>query len=197
MALKKSTNSILPSKSASKSAHKIAEKNVIAKTAEIREKVKAKQQSIKSKAPKTSTKTAAKSKSRTKAQVSDKNTVTSNRLKLLITIVNRNKAEFYLDLLQSFDVNMQCVLVGRGTADQSMLGLLGLTDSDKSVIISVIQESKVSDALSTIDDKFNTIKGGKGVACTLPVSSVIGALIYRFLSNSRQTVKKEASNGKQ
>ena len=115
---------------------------------------------------------------------------------MLITIVARNKAEFYLDLIQSFDVNMQCVLIGQGTADKSTLGLLGLTDTDKAVILSVIQDKKIPDALSTLDNRFNSIKGGKGVAWTIPLTSVIGVLIYGFLSNNRETVK-EGDNGKQ
>lgn len=180
MAEKKQKNSILPTKKTNKNVIKIAEKNVAKATAEIKNKVKAKQQSKKPAA---------------KKQPNGKNTVTSNRLKLLITIVSRNKSEYYLDLIQSFDVNMQCVLLGQGTADKSTLGLLGLTDSDKAVIVSVIQEKKVSDALSSLEEKFNTIKGGKGVACTLPFTSVIGVLIYGFLSNDRETVK-EANNGK-
>jgi len=134
-------------------------------------------------------------KSKIKSLQTEKNTVASNRLKLLVTIINRNKAEFYLDLIQAFDVNMQCVLLGQGTADKSTLDLLGLSDSDKAVILSVIQENKVQDIMHTIENKFNTIKGGNGVACTLPLTSVIGVLIYGFLSNNRETVK-EANNGK-
>ena len=33
--------------------------------------------------------------------------VAPQKLKLLFTIVNRSKAEFYMDLLQGFDINMQ------------------------------------------------------------------------------------------
>ena len=33
--------------------------------------------------------------------------VVSSSLELLVTIVNRNKADFYMDLIQSFEVNMQ------------------------------------------------------------------------------------------
>lgn len=190
MVKKKNTTSILPKKTANKSVFKIAERNVAQKTAEIKEKIKEKQQSkAKAKTKSAKTPVAAKKKK------DGKNTVSTNRLKLLVTIVGRNKAEYYLDLIQSFDVNMQCILLGQGTADKSTLGLLGLTDSDKAVIVSVIQESKISDALSTLEEKFNTIKGGKGVACTLPLTSVIGALIYSFLSNNRDAVK-EANNGK-
>lgn len=84
---------------------------------------------------------------------------------------------------------MQCVMVAQGTANENMLGLLGLS-SDKVVIFSVIQENKISDALRTLEIKFSSIKGGKGVACTIPFTSVIGTLIYGFLSNNRDTVKE-------
>lgn len=123
-------------------------------------------------------------------KTSNAHKVTSNRLKLLVTIVARNKAEYYADLLQSFEVNMQFLTLAHGTADAKMLDLLGLTDNDKAVIFSVIQESKVPDALHTLEEKFKTIKGGKGVACTVALSSVIGTLIYGFLSNNRLTVKE-------
>lgn len=113
------------------------------------------------------------------------NTVTSNKLELLITIVDRSKAEYYTDLIQSFDVNMQVTAFGHGTADEKMLVYLGLGDSEKAVIFSVIQQNKLSDAIATLDEKFRTIRNGKGVAFTIPLTSVIGALIYRFLSNNR------------
>ena len=118
------------------------------------------------------------------------NTVTDNRLELLITTVNRSKTEFYLDLLQSFDVNMQFVALAHGTADEKMLARFGLTDSDKTVIFSVIQENKLKDALAALDNKFRTIKNGKGVAYTVPLSSVIGTLIFGFLSDNRMAVKE-------
>jgi len=119
------------------------------------------------------------------------NTVSQNKLKLLFTIVNRNKAEFYLDLIQSFDVNMQIAILGNGMAPKSMLELLGLANNEKVVIASVIQQNKLSDALAQIEEKFNTIKDGKGIAFTIPLTSVIGTLIYGFLSNNRMAVKEE------
>ena len=38
--------------------------------------------------------------------------VSMNRLKILITVVGRAKADFYMDHIQSFGVNMQMVLFG-------------------------------------------------------------------------------------
>ena len=125
-----------------------------------------------------------------KVKAASPNTVTSNRLKLLVTIVARKKADYYTDLIQSFDVNMQMIVLAEGTANAKMLGILGLTDTEKAVLLGVIQEDKIPDAMNTLEEKFKTIKDGKGVACTIPLTSVIGTLIYGFLSNNRLTVKE-------
>jgi hypothetical protein len=105
------------------------------------------------------------------------------KLMLLFTVVNRKKAEFYADLIQSFDVNMQLTLAASGTADRETLGLLGLTESEKSVIISVIAEEKVPSALKTLENRFSTVKNGKGIAYTVPMSAIIGVSAYKFLAN--------------
>lgn len=108
------------------------------------------------------------------------------KLKLLITVVNRNKAELYLALLQSFDVNMQLSMAAEGTASSDMLRYLGLTDADKAVIFSVIRENRAEAALRYLEDKFRTIKNGKGVAFTVPLTGVIGTACYQFLGNIRK-----------
>ena len=118
------------------------------------------------------------------------NKVKQNKLELLVTIINRSKTEYYLDLLQSFEVNMQFVALAHGTANEKMLNYIGLTDTEKSVIFGVIQENKIPDALHVLEEKFNTIKNGKGIAYTIPLSSVIGTLIYGFLSNNKKAVKE-------
>lgn len=118
------------------------------------------------------------------------NTVTSNRLEMLITVVSRNKAEYYVDLMQSFEINMQIVTHATGTANERMLSLLGLTDSEKVVIFGVIQQNKIPQAMSVLEEKFKTIKGGKGIAFTVPLTSVIGKLIFGFLSNNKMTVQE-------
>lgn len=105
------------------------------------------------------------------------------KLKVLVTVVTRSKAEVYLALLQSFEVNMQLAMAAKGTADTAMLTYLGLTDSDKAVIFSVIREDKEEAALRFLEEKFRTIKNGKGIAFTIPMTGVIGVAIYQFLSN--------------
>jgi hypothetical protein len=108
------------------------------------------------------------------------------KLKILVTVVNRNKTEFYMDFLTAYEVNFQTAVLAQGTAKSETLYMLGLEDSDKSVIFSVIREDKAQEIMQDLEDKFHSIKGGKGIAFTIPMSSVIGVAIYRFLSNHRQ-----------
>ena len=115
--------------------------------------------------------------------------VVSEKLELMITIVNRNKADFYMDLIQSFDVNMQLAIPAQGTANAEIRSILGLVETDKTVIFSVIREDQAVQALNAIEERFRTIKNGKGIAYTIPLTSVIGVSIFGFLSNNRMTVK--------
>lgn len=110
------------------------------------------------------------------------------KLKLLITIVDRSKTPLYVDLLEQFEVTIQTVLYGRGTASSQMLDLLGVVESDKSVIISYIREDKISDALETLNEKFIKVKNGKGIAFTVALDSIIGVFAYQLLSNDK-TIK--------
>ena len=81
------------------------------------------------------------------------------KLKLLYTVVDRPKAEFYLDVLSQFEVNFQ---VAAG-------------------------EDKVNEIMNCLEQKFSTIKNGKGIAFAVPFSSVIGVNMYQFLSNNKHS----------
>lgn len=112
-------------------------------------------------------------------------------LKLLITVVNRNKAEFYTDFLNGFESNFQMSTPARGTAASETLHMLGIENTEKSVIFSVIKAENAESILHALEDKFHSLRGGKGIAFTVPLSSAIGVTAYRFLSNNRTPVKEE------
>ena len=106
------------------------------------------------------------------------------KLKLLVTVVDRPKGEFYLDVISQFDVNCQMVVSGMGTATSDVVELLGL-EPHKAVILSVVREDLMDTVMETLEDKFTTIRNGKGIAFAVPLSSVIGVNMYRFLSDNR------------
>ena len=106
------------------------------------------------------------------------------KLKLLFTVVDRPKAEFYLDVLSQFEINCQMVVGGVGTAHSELIELLGL-NIHKAVLISVVREDKMDGVMNCLEQKFSTIKNGKGIAFAVPMSSVIGVNMYQFLSNNK------------
>ncbi len=106
------------------------------------------------------------------------------KLKLLFTVVDRQKTEFYTDVLSQFDVNFQLVTPGLGTANSELISLLGL-NIHKAVILSVVREDRVDAIMHCLEDKFATIKNGQGISFAVPLSSVIGVNLYRFLSDNR------------
>ena len=113
------------------------------------------------------------------------NEASIKKLKLLFTVIDRPKAEFYLDVLSQFEVNCQMVTNGMGTAKSELHNMLGL-NIHKAVIVSVVREDKAEEIIKCLEEKFTTIKNGKGIAFTVPLSSIIGVNNYQFLSNYRQ-----------
>ena len=107
------------------------------------------------------------------------------KLKLLFTVIERQKAEFYLDYLSQYEINCQLVLSGKGTANSELIELLGL-NNQKAVILSVLREDQTEPVMQGLEEKFETIRNGKGIAFAVPMSSVIGVNLYRFFSNNRQ-----------
>ena len=112
------------------------------------------------------------------------------KLKLLFTVVDRNKGEFYLDVISQFEVNCQLAVGGLGTADSELVDLLGL-NIHKAVILSVVREDQVDEIMKALEQRFATIKNGKGIAFAVPMSSVIGVNLYQFLSNNRLGREKQ------
>ena len=107
------------------------------------------------------------------------------KLKAIFVIVPRNKLELYIDILHQFDINLSLEIYAKGTASKEMISMLGLEDTNKAIILGLINDKDSKKVLSTLDEKFKTIKGGKGIAFQVPISSIIGVFIYSFLTNQK------------
>lgn len=107
------------------------------------------------------------------------------KLEIVVTVVDRNKGEFYLDVLSQFEVNFQMAVGGKGTAQSEIVEMLGL-NVHKAVLFSVVREDMVEPIMKCLEEKFHTIRNGKGIAFATPLSGVIGVNLYQFLSNNKQ-----------
>ena len=124
------------------------------------------------------------------AKKKEKN-IAPNKLMLLVTIVQKGKGTFFADFLKTFDVNLQICVVGTGSANDDLIEFLGIKDNKRTVIFSVVKESKVKSIMEALEERFHTINKDTGIAFTVPLSSVIGKLSYGILSNDERMLKGE------
>lgn len=101
----------------------------------------------------------------------------------IVTVVNRPKADFYMDFLQSFEVNMQTAMGAHGTEKTESGKFSGSAYTEKAVLIGVAREDRKKEILEALQAKFDTVRGGGGIAYSIPLTGVIGVAIYSFLSN--------------
>lgn len=105
-----------------------------------------------------------------------------SNLVAIITVVNRSKADFYMDFLQSYEINMQTALAAHGTEKKAGT-FSNAAYTEKAVLISIARDEKKKDILDALQDKFDSVRGGGGIAYAVPLTGVIGVAIYSFLSN--------------
>lgn len=114
-------------------------------------------------------------------EVKKEKLTSTKKLFLLVTIVKKNKADYYVDLIESLGVNFQFGTIGNGTTKST---IFSDEVGSKRIIFSVITEDIEKKVLGMLKQKFKEVKDGKGVAWTIPFSSVMGVTFFNFLSNN-------------
>ena len=105
-----------------------------------------------------------------------------SKLKLLVTIVNRGKGSEVTEFLKEFGVNCQTICLGYGTADSELLSYLGLGETEKEIVLSLITEEDHQRAFPALADKMQLGRVGHGVAFSIELNSVGGPRTYEFFS---------------
>ena len=113
------------------------------------------------------------------------------KLELLMAVVHNDKAAYFTSLIQSHQANLQLTVPAKGTT-HLILDTLGFTDRPKSLIVGVIRADESAKLIDLLDQTFQKGPRYKGIAFTVPMTSVIGTLVYGFLSNDKRTVKEKA-----
>lgn len=125
----------------------------------------------------------------------DSSRFSPRRLMLLITVVEKGKGTFFSEYLKNYGANLQVCVVGNGTARDDLTEFLGLKDTRRSVVFSVVREEQLDAIFEALKEKFVTVGQNRGVSFAIPLSSVIGKLSYGFLADERRLAKGEEKNG--
>lgn len=96
----------------------------------------------------------------------------SDRAKLLISIVNTGDTEKLTAALGEVTRCLHYTFVCKGTAKPAVTDFLGLTEKDKSIVLSVIPESQEQHLLRAAVKSLKLYLAGKGIAFTMPLTSI-------------------------
>jgi len=105
--------------------------------------------------------------------------------KLMITIVDRGKAEKVAQICNEHHIHFHFVSLGHGTASSDILDYLGIGETGKEIVFSVVPEYKVPFLFNDLSEKMKLKYPGKGIAFTLPISG-ISSLFSKALSFEEQ-----------
>jgi nitrogen regulatory protein PII len=110
---------------------------------------------------------------RTTARISGKSTERSlNRSKLLVSIVNQKDEIKLKSVLDDVSVSLSMTFAATGTAHSTVLDYLGIGETEKSVVFSLIPESDEDTIIREIRGKMSLYLVGRGISFTIPLSGV-------------------------
>ncbi|MGI6359830.1 MAG: hypothetical protein ACOX02_02145 [Acholeplasmatales bacterium] len=101
-------------------------------------------------------------------------------MKLLITITERGKGEDVTDLISKYKIDYNIILLGQGTATSSMLDYFSLSNTDKDVVLSLIDDADEDVILNDLESVFEFSKKHLGMAFTVALTSM-NRLAYKKL----------------
>lgn len=103
-----------------------------------------------------------------------------DRLKLIFVIVERTRADKATEALAKVGVNYEHATFAIGAAS-GIMELIGV-DTEKSVIIGTVTESKLPAVRYVLESDFGFGAERRGIAFTVPISAVGGPASLKILS---------------
>lgn len=95
--------------------------------------------------------------------------------KLIMSIVPHNSGEFVTNAAKQAGAGGGTIVMGRGTASNSIIQLLGLGDTSKDITINIVQNELAKQVFSNIENACAEKKAHFGVLFTIDVSKFVKA----------------------
>lgn len=96
----------------------------------------------------------------------------AQRAKLLVSIVNHGDEHSLKEILDEASTTLSFSFPGRGTARSAMLDYLGIGQTEKAIILSLIPENDEDAIIKEIRAKLSLYLVGRGISFTIPLSAV-------------------------
>lgn len=123
------------------------------------------------------------SKKKTKLQPYDKDHEITPVLAYFV-IVDFGNSNAIVDIFRRAGCTASFISMGNGTASQTVRDILGIEDNRKEIIVSMINEDKLPEALVELSAYFVASKRNKGIGFSIKLTGVAGVRMYQFLANN-------------
>ena len=107
-------------------------------------------------------------------------------LYFVFTIVNRADDKEFTDFFGRYEINNIYSSPAVGTASDSVLDLLGLSQTEKTVNLSILPERKMKIVLRKLTTEMLIDLPGRGIAVAVPLSSIGGRDALRYFSQGEE-----------
>ena len=95
-----------------------------------------------------------------------------NRTKALVSIVNRDDERELKEILDDVSVALSFTFAGTGTARSAVLDYLGIGNTEKSFVVSLIPESDEETIMRELRARMSLYLVGRGISFTVPMTAV-------------------------
>ena len=109
--------------------------------------------------------------------------------KLIISIVPHNSGEIITNAAKLAGSRGGTILMGRGTAENSIIQLLGLGDKSKDIVYILVEEEICQNVLDKIKESTQN-KKNFGIAFTIDINNFLRSGSIKNLENENQGVEK-------
>ncbi len=120
-----------------------------------------------------------------------------NGINLLILIIPRETEDEYIRFLRDMDLSALFGFPCNGTAGRRLLSLLGLEETEKSLLMTVAERKKALKVMRRAVSDMGLNLPGNGIALTIPVDSVGGASSLKALMENQNYIVGEVSDMEQ
>ena len=97
------------------------------------------------------------------------------RIRLMVIILDRGRGARAAELFASYGLPFHYAMPGRGTANSELLDYLGLGETEKDVVFSLVPGATIPPLLQAAGEKLELAVPGKGILFTMPRSAIGGA----------------------
>lgn len=92
-------------------------------------------------------------------------------IKLLVTIVNYDNENKIKRIYNKYKIPFDFVANGFGTAPKSILDSIGITETKKSIFLTIIPHYLEDDILFSLHEEYKIFTPGKGIGFVVPIAS--------------------------